>query len=155
MNLEAMFLDQVDRFRSLVPSRAWLGLAEDLSRNEILALLHLHRVRRSRMSDLAAWLNAPLNTTTGVVARLQQRDLVERQHSPDDKRIVLISLTGTGRALVLQGIKDTVALIGRLFEELTPEEIEVVLKVVDRIPDLLAESRPDPAPRTIRRIPTD
>ncbi|MDO5067775.1 MAG: MarR family transcriptional regulator [Propionibacteriaceae bacterium] len=155
MNLEAMFLDHVDRFRSLLPSGAWRVLAEDLSQNDVLALLHLYRAEESRMSDLAAWLDAPLNTTTGVVARLQQRGLVERQHSQGDKRIVLISLTDRGRSLILQGIKDTVALIGRLFDELTEEEIDVVLKVVGRIPDLLAEQSTTPAPRTVRRIPID
>lgn len=155
MNLEAMLLDHVDRFRSLVSSRSWLGLAQDLSNNEVLVLLQLHRVRESRMSDLAAWLDSPLNTTTGVVARLQQRGLVERQHSPDDKRIVLISLTDQGRTLVLQGIKDCVALIGKLFDELAPEEIEVVLKVLARIPELLAERSAEPVARTVRHIPID
>ncbi|RRD48215.1 MarR family winged helix-turn-helix transcriptional regulator [Arachnia propionica] len=155
MNLEAMLLDYVDRFRSLLPSAAWRGLAEDLSQNEALTLLHLHRTRESRMSDLATWLDTPLNTATGVVARLQQRGLVERQHSPDDKRLVLISLTDEGRRLILQGIKDSVSLIGRLFDELTPEEIEVVLRVINRIPGLLEEQASPPPTRSVRRIPIE
>ena len=107
------------------------------------------------MSDLAVYLNAPLNTATGVVTRLQQRGLVERRHSPDDKRIVLISLTEKGSRLIAQGIKDSVSLIGRLFEELTPEETAVVLRVIDRIPGLLAEHSAERRPRAIRRIPID
>ena len=100
MDLHDMLFDYVDRFRSLLPSGAWQGLARDLAKNDVLALLHLHRARSSRMSDLAAYLEAPLNTATGVVARLQQRGLVKRQHSPDDKRIVLISLTEKGGRLI-------------------------------------------------------
>ena len=107
------------------------------------------------MSDLAAYLEAPLNTATGVVARLQQRGLVKRQHSPDDKRIVLISLTEKGGRLIAQGIKDSVSLIGRLFEDLSPEEVEVVLRVINRIPNLLAEQSAERRPRAIRRIPIE
>ncbi len=155
MDLHDMLFDYVDRFRSLLPSGAWQGLARDLAKNDVLALLHLHRARSSRMSDLAAYLEAPLNTATGVVARLQQRGLVKRQHSPDDKRIVLISLTEKGGRLIAQGIKDSVSLIGRLFEELSPEEVEVVLRVINRIPNLLAEHSAERRPRAIRRIPIE
>lgn len=155
MDLEAMFHDYVDRFRAILPSNAWRRLAEDLAKNDVLTLLHLYRVQSSRMSDLATYLDAPLNTATGAVARLQQRGLVERQHSPDDKRIVLISLTNEGRTLIARGIKDGVSLVGRLFEELTTEETEVVLKVLNRIPELLAERSEQPKPRTVRRIPID
>ena len=155
MDLQGMLFDYVDRFRSLLPPGAWQGLARDLAKNDVLTLLYLHRTQPSRMSDLAAYLDAPLNTATGVVSRLQQRGLVERQHSPDDKRIVLISLTAEGRRLIAQGIKDSVSLIGRLFEELTPEETEVVLRLIDRIPALLAEHSAERRPRAIRRIPID
>ena len=155
MDLQGMLFDYVDRFRSLLPPGAWQGLARDLAKNDVLTLLYLHRTQPSRMSDLAAYLDAPLNTATGAVTRLQQRGLVERQHSPDDKRIVLISLTAEGRRLIAQGIKDSVSLIGRLFEELTPEETEVALRLIDRIPALLAECSADRRPRTVRRIPID
>ena len=155
MDPHDMLFDYVDRFRSFLPSGAWQGLARDLAKNDVLTLLHLHRVRSSRMGDLAAYLNAPLNTATGVVSRLQQRGLVERQHSPDDKRIVLISLTEKGGRLIAQGIKDSISLIGRLFEELSPEEVEVVLRVINRIPNLLAEQSAERRPRAIRRIPIE
>lgn len=155
MDLQGMLFDYVDRFRSLLPPGAWQGLARDLAKNDVLTLLYLHRTQSSRMSDLAAYLDAPLNTATGAVTRLQQRGLVERQHSPDDKRIVLISLTAEGRRLIAQGIKASVSLIGRLFEELTPEETEVVLRLIDRIPALLADCSADRRARTVRRIPID
>ena len=60
-----------------------------------------------------------------------------------------------GGRLIAQGIKDGVSLTGRLFEELTPEEIEVVLRVIDRIPGLLADHSAERRPRAIRRIPID
>lgn len=146
--------DYVDRFKDLLPPGTWQQLSTDLTKNDVLALIHLNRAGESRMSDLAAYLDAPLNTATGVVARLQRRGLVERHNSPDDKRTVLIHLTDDGRRQVARGVRDTTALIGRLFDELTEDEVAVILKVLDRIPILLAE-RTTPARRPPRRIPID
>lgn len=152
MSAPLSLYDYVDRFKDLLPPGTWRQLSTDLTKNDILALIHLNRTGESRMSDLAAYLEAPLNTATGVVARLQRHGFVERHNSPDDKRTVLISLTDDGRRLVARGIRDTTALVGRLFEELTEDEVAVILKVLDRIPALLAE-RSAPTRRPPRRIP--
>ncbi|MDO5094800.1 MAG: MarR family winged helix-turn-helix transcriptional regulator [Propionibacteriaceae bacterium] len=154
MSVPPSLYDYVDRFKDLLPPGTWRQLSTDLTKNDVLALIHLNRAQESRMSDLAAYLEAPLNTTTGVVSRLRRRGLVERHNSPDDKRTVLISLTDDGRRLVARGIRDTTALVGRLFEELAEDEVAVVLMVLDRIPALLAEHAA-PTRQPPRRIPID
>ena len=66
MDPHDMLFDYVDRFRSFLPSGAWQGLARDLAKNDVLTLLHLHRVRSSRMGDPAAWWNASTARTTSA-----------------------------------------------------------------------------------------
>ncbi len=154
MNVEDLFHDYVERFRVVLAPGTWQSLVMDLAKNDILALLYLHRTRDSRMSEIASFLEVPMNTATGVVARLQRRGLVERAGSAADKRIVVVALTSEGRRQVNRVVKEMVSLIGRLFDELTEEEIDVVLKVVDRVPQLLLE-RSEAAPRQRRRIPID
>ena len=39
MDLQGMLFDYVDRFRSLLPPGAWQGLARNLAKNDVLALL--------------------------------------------------------------------------------------------------------------------
>ena len=155
MDLQGMLFDYVDRFRSLLPPGAWQGLARDLAKNDVLTLLYLHRTQPSRMSDLAAYLDAPLNTATGAVTRLQQRGLVEREHSPDDNRIVLISLNAEGRRLIPQSNKESVPLIGSPFAELTNEKQEEALRLLDPHTAWWAECSANRRPQTVRRIPID
>ena len=125
----------------------------EMSKNDLLSLLYLHRAQQSRMGDLAEYLDVPLNTATGVVARLQRRGLVEREHSPDDLRIVLISLSDEGRTAVTQGLRQALALADQVVGELSREEFAVVLRVLDRVIELLTAPAP---PRPVRRrIPID
>ena len=156
LDMGSTFDDYVERFRRLVAHEAWQRLAMDLSKNDFLALMRLHRVGESRMSDLADYLEAPLNTTTGVVARLQRRGLVERKHSPDDKRVVVATLTPAGVALMRDVETEGLAIAQRLLGRLSPEQVGLLLGVVDTVLDVLSESSPPAAgARPVRRIPID
>ncbi len=153
MDLESVFYEYLERFRTLLAAETWRRLAMEMSKNDLLSLLYLHRAQQSRMGDLAEYLDVPLNTATGVVARLQRRGLVEREHSPDDLRIVLISLSDEGRTAVTQGLRQALALADQVVGELSREEFAVVLRVLDRVVELLTAPAP---PRPVRRrIPID
>ena len=153
MDLESVFYEYLERFQTLLAAETWRRLAMEMSKNDLLSLLYLHRAQQSRMGDLAEYLDVPLNTATGVVARLQRRGLVEREHSPDDLRIVLISLSDEGRTAVTQGLRQALALADQVVGELSREEFAVVLRVLDRVVELLTAPAP---PRPVRRrIPID
>ena len=78
---------------------------------------------------------------------------MEREHSPDDLRIVLISLSDEGRTAVTQGLRQALALADQVVGELSREEFAVVLRVLDRVIELLTAPAP---PRPVRRrIPID
>ena len=66
-----------------------------------LRLVHL-LFANDRMS--VGWLAAELHTTpasvTGLTDRLVARELVEREHDPDDHRVVRLTLTPKGRRMV-------------------------------------------------------
>src|SRR5260370_32906182 len=51
------------------------------------------------MANLGERLMVPPAAITNAVSRLEQRDLVRRQMSPDDRRVVLATITPAGRTL--------------------------------------------------------
>jgi DNA-binding MarR family transcriptional regulator len=53
-----------------------------------------------RMSDLAADLGVTMATATGLVDRMVEKGVVIRQDDPDDRRVVMCSLSQTGQAMV-------------------------------------------------------
>ncbi len=52
------------------------------------------------VSRLADWLGIGLPNATGLLDRMEQRGLVERARDVDDRRVVLVSMTEHGRAVV-------------------------------------------------------
>jgi DNA-binding MarR family transcriptional regulator len=75
--------------------------------------------------------------TSGAVTqrldRLVARGLVARAPSPKDGRVVLVSLTDDGRALIDRALPDHVANEHRMLGELTAEDREVLAGMLRRL----------------------
>jgi len=56
----------------------------------------------TRMSFIAQMLDISLGTATGIVDRLVEQDIVQRQHGQKDRRVVLCQLTSNGKDKLAQ-----------------------------------------------------
>ena len=54
------------------------------------------------MSPVAELLGCGLPAATGIVSRMEERGLVERQHDSEDRRVVTLSLSDEGAAEIRQ-----------------------------------------------------
>ena len=81
-------------------------------------LLGVLRDRKPTMNELARLLGLDKSSVTGLVDRAERRGLVTRVPSTADRRVVLVSLTEDGRALVSQAAArfetDVMTMLGRL-----------------------------------------
>jgi DNA-binding MarR family transcriptional regulator len=66
---------------------------------EALRLLAFSRSGSLPMGKMGVRLMVHPAAVTNAIARLEQRGLVQRQMSPDDRRVVLASITPSGRTL--------------------------------------------------------
>lgn len=110
-----------------------LSLDKELPKSDFLALLLLQRRGEATMSELAADLNAPLSTATGIGARLEKRKLIERQRHPKDKRVITLRLTDAGKDLAGRARIQIDALLYRIEQVLTPEELQQLMGLVQKI----------------------
>lgn len=87
-------------FRELFPilPKEWLRL--DLTMSQLKVVLLLFTGGPTRMSDVASALGVSLATATGVVDRLVERDVVDREGDPEDRRVVLCRLSEKGENLI-------------------------------------------------------
>lgn len=150
----SVLFDYVERFRDLLSPKGFTRLLMELNRNDFLALLFLRR-GEARMGDVAEYLRVPLNTATGIVARLQRGGLVERTPSPDDRRVILVSLSSEGRTLIRQGLAEWKRLADRVVETLSDEQLDLLFTVVDRVIEVMNEQPIAPVTAKPRRIPID
>jgi len=67
---------------------------------EALRLLAFTRTGSMPMGKMGARLMVHPAAVTNAIGKLEQRGLVQRSMSPDDRRVVLAAITPAGRALV-------------------------------------------------------
>ena len=91
------------RERKLEAALAPLGISLQLWR----ALVVINRIVDCSMSDLSRFALADRTTLTRAVDQLVAKGLVERYVSPNDRRLVLLRLTRTGRPLFAKALKIT------------------------------------------------
>lgn len=79
----------------------------------LTALAHNPR----RMSDLAECADTSQASLTGIVDRLEEQGLVQRNRSEDDRRVVEVAVTAEGREMLSRA---NAAFLGRLRELVAP-----------------------------------
>lgn len=61
-------------------------------------------------------------TLSGILDRLEGLDLIERQPNPDDRRAILVCLTGKGRELTVEVRRNGIEANRELFEGFSEDE---------------------------------
>ena len=101
--------------------------------------LLVHRPQAMTMGELSAALDVPLSTTTRIVDHLVKNDYALRLPDPDDRRVVRIKLSDTGRQL-FEGLEQfMVARIEQVLSHFTPEEQETLLMLLRKLLNALNE----------------
>jgi DNA-binding MarR family transcriptional regulator len=115
-----------------------------LTEHDLMAQLFAAPGQRLRMSDLAARLRVTPGGLTRIADRLVGRGWVERDQSPDNRREVRLTLTGTGtkahetaRTAYSEVLRDT------LTKHLDETEIDnlttITAKLLDRLGQRIGE----------------
>jgi len=138
VNIEEMIFEYIDKVKYLLSPEIWGNDLFNCSKNEVFLLLLLFRRSNVNMTQIAEYLNAPLNTATGIVGRMEKRDLVQRERSSEDKRVVTINLTIAGKGYIKEIIKEITHYGQLIMDSFTPDEIQLVFKLVDKVIDTLS-----------------
>jgi DNA-binding MarR family transcriptional regulator len=98
-----------------------------------LSLIHLHVLSilgaegPLPMSKLADQIDVSVASATGIVSRMEQRGLVERRHSDDDRRLVIVRATERGDHVLEVMARHRRIRLGKVVQHLTDEEIQAFL----------------------------
>jgi len=128
---EAMIRELVEEMTSWSPKdrmhvfRSWLKGS--------LSLIHLHVLTVLEMggplpmSKLADTLDVSVASATGIVSRMEERSLVERQHDAGDRRVVLVVPTQTGLAVFRDMMEERRDHLTGLLTRLDDDELQAFL----------------------------
>ena len=102
----------------------------DLSPNQLSAMSVLLNSGDQLMGELAAAEKVAPPSMTRIVNGLEERDLVLRRPDPRDRRQSLVSLTDTGRQVLLANRRRRSEWLARRITELDPDDREVLRRAV-------------------------
>lgn len=141
IDLENMVFEYMDKIKRLLSSEIWENILLDCSKNELFAMVHLYRHGEVNMSQLAEYLEVPLNTMTGIITRMEKRQLLIRQRSQEDKRVVTVLLTEQGHQQMTHILGQMMHYGQLMLSDLSAEEFQVIIKLVDRMLKILEQEQ--------------
>ena len=139
--IEQIIFNYIDEFKVLFFPEQWSDIFLDFSKNEILALLFLYRKKSANMTEIAEYIMAPLNTATGVIARLEKKLMVERIRSAEDRRIVLITVTEAASTVIEKEKAMIAEYFIKIYGVLNEEEISSALSIYKKVIGVFKESK--------------
>ncbi len=122
----AMHTKFADKLNSIV-------LDGKLTVSHYIILNLLNDKKSSNMSELAKNLKLTMSATTSIIDKMVELKLVKRHHCAEDRRIVLITLTGNGKILVSKISKDRLAVIREILSVLSEKEKRLYLGLIKKI----------------------
>jgi len=135
-------LDEVDLWRSM--AKNWKRLQHDAEKNLLrldlnLAELRILRVLReqgsSPMNRFRAETMLSQPSITGLVDKLEERGLVERVRSREDRREVLIAITAKGNQTYSKGMDLHRQFVEKAFSALEAEEARSLVSLLKKLAD--------------------
>lgn len=109
----------------------------DLKPAQMDVLMNLHRHPGMSQHDLARKLLVGRSNITMLLPALEQRQLVRRCADEKDKRVLRLSLTAEGEALLVEALKVHNALIEKVMCESSPSECEALGDQMRRVAKVL------------------
>lgn len=125
--------------RRLRAERYTKGLEPGLSDTQLAALAALERHGQMTPGELADHEKVQPPSMTRVIAVLEERGLVIRAPHATDRRQVVLTVTGSGQAVVQQSRRLREAWLAKRLHELTPEE-RAILRAAAPILEKLSQS---------------
>ena len=130
----------IDQFKVLLSQDTWDNILLNCTKNEMLVLLQLYRGADINMSQIAEYLDAPLNTTTGIVSRMEKKQMVQRIRNENDKRVVTIMLTETGSKQINDIIGMFLTYGEKIISSLSADELGLMGKLINKVVTIIQET---------------
>ena len=115
-----------------VERMAALGVRTKLSPGVIKTLMRLAKHDGVSMGDMARGIGCDPSYITALVDDLDGRGLARREPSPDDRRVKIIVLTESGRALATE-IDRVLSVPPSAFSALTRSELRQLRDLLDKV----------------------
>jgi DNA-binding MarR family transcriptional regulator len=118
----------------------------NLTGPQLACLRQLQTSGAMTMTALAAAVSLSPATVSGILDRLEARELIQRERQSEDKRRVLVTLTAAGRAAVRRAPPSLQEQFSQRFRALSPGKQDGLERALREIVAMMEADRLDGAP---------
>lgn len=137
--IEQQIYQYFNQVKDLLSPEIWGNILLDCTKNEMLVLWLLYQSKEVNMTQIAEYIHAPLNTASGIISRMEKKELINRQRNQEDKRVVTITLGNKGEAQIQSIIKEVVFYGSKIMQSFSQEEIQLFTRMMDRVINVMKE----------------
>ncbi|MDF3839533.1 MarR family transcriptional regulator [Cupriavidus basilensis] len=105
----------------------------DITHAQATCLMMLAAGRGSTVTDLGRELGTDMGSVTRLLSRMEKRGLIERQRSDADRRVVDLSITPAGQALLDELPRIYCRVLNRHFHGFSATELQTFRSMLHRI----------------------
>jgi DNA-binding MarR family transcriptional regulator len=143
---DALAVGLVVRLERMVGLLRSLSQPDQLSMTSASTLATLDREGPSRLTALAARQGVTQPAMTQLIARLQESGLVRREPDPADGRVVQVSITAEGKALIASRREQRSLRLAALLTQLDPGHRAALAAALPAMDALASARRDEPVP---------
>lgn len=136
--LHKNFLQIIYHFQTVTTERS--ESSESLSMQESNAIDFIGQRQSVIMREIAGFMKVAVSTVTGLVDKLEEKDLVRRERSVEDRRIINITLTPKGEEIYQFHIEEFIRLCRGMLTGLTGEEQDAYIELSGKIANSAREN---------------
>ena len=103
----------------------------------VISMLEKHG--EQKVSELSLKMGLSDSTVSGILDRLEQKEIIKRERTKDDRRVVKISLTGKSQKFCKDFRQKKEEYFTRLLKKLSEQEIKDIIKGLEILNRALAE----------------
>ncbi len=116
-------------------------LEDNLALPQIVVLDLLRERGPCNMSDLARTLNHTMSATTGIIDKMIRMEMVKRERSQEDRRVVIVALLRKGEEAAKRVNEARRDLSNEMYSVFTQKEKQEYLRLLKKVYDNLREKQ--------------
>jgi len=106
-------------------------LCGGLSEKEMLVVVFVGRNKNVKMSDIADYISTPMSTLTNTIDKLVDKALLLRDHSGEDRRVINVSLSPTGKSACNKLLEKRKKMVESILTGISEKEQVLIIKYLD------------------------
>lgn len=110
-----------------------LARRADLTGPQLTVVKMLEQIGDLSLSELSERIRAQNSTVTGIIDRMVRENLVVRERSKEDRRVVFIRLTPKGRKLAQEITVEPMEIFRNALEDLSANEVRDLVKILGKV----------------------